>query len=56
LDGPFQLHIDMALKAGATPQQIREVLLHMALYASFPKVLPAVRGLRAYLAEKGIPL
>ena len=56
LDGPYQLHIDLALKGGATPEQIREVLLHMAIYASFPKALQALRALHPYLEEKGIPL
>jgi len=52
LDGPFQFHVDMALKGGATPEQIREVILHMAAYGSFPKALQAIRALREHLAKK----
>jgi len=56
VDGPFQIHLDMALKAGATPKEIREVLLHMAIYASFPKTLTAMKAFHKHLEERGIEL
>jgi len=35
---PFGAHVDMALKQGATPAEIEELLLFMCVYAGFNKV------------------
>ena len=56
LDAPYELHIELAMKGGATPEQIREVLLHMAIYASFPKALQAIKVMHAHFEKKGIAL
>ena len=35
---PFAAHVNMALKQGATPTEIEELLLFMCVYAGFNKV------------------
>ncbi|UAJ73996.1 carboxymuconolactone decarboxylase family protein [Synechocystis sp. PCC 7339] len=37
LNGPFQAHVDMALKQGVTKEEIEEVLLFMCVYGGFNK-------------------
>ncbi|MGI9336282.1 MAG: carboxymuconolactone decarboxylase family protein [Gammaproteobacteria bacterium] len=50
LSGPLQFHIDMAMRGGATREQVREALLHMTIYGSFPKVLQAIVAMNAHFA------
>lgn len=38
---PFEAHIDMALKQGATSEEIEELLLFMSAYAGFNKTASA---------------
>lgn len=39
---PFEAHVDMALKQGATVEEIEELLLFMSVYAGFNKVASAL--------------
>jgi 4-carboxymuconolactone decarboxylase len=39
---PFEAHVDMAMKQGATRDEIEELLLFMSVYAGFNKVASAV--------------
>lgn len=43
----FQLHTEQALRAGMCRSDIKEAILHLTIYASFPKVLCALLALRA---------
>ena len=47
------LHLRAALRNGVTPDQIREVLLHTAVYAGVPAVNRAFAIAREVLAETG---
>jgi len=40
----LQVHIESALAAGCSPEQIREVILQMALYAGLPAVKNALQA------------
>ena len=48
LSGPLQFHIDMAMKDGASREQVREAILHMVIYGSFPKVLQAINAMNGH--------
>jgi 4-carboxymuconolactone decarboxylase len=47
------LHLRAALRNGVTPEQIREVLLHTAVYAGVPAVNRAFAIAREVLPETG---
>ncbi len=48
---PFQMHVDVALANGASRRQVKEVLLHVAPDAGYPKCLQALLQLHgAYAA------
>jgi alkylhydroperoxidase/carboxymuconolactone decarboxylase family protein YurZ len=47
------LHLRAALRNGVTPDQIREVLLHTAVYAGVPAVNRAFAIAREVLPETG---
>jgi 4-carboxymuconolactone decarboxylase len=48
---PFEAHVDMALKQGATIAQIEEVLLFMCAYAGFNKAAGAFARLEEIKAK-----
>lgn len=37
-DEEFRMHVEAALRSGVKPQEIREVLLHTAIYCGLPAV------------------
>ncbi len=49
---PFEAHVDMALKQGATREEIEELLLFMCAYAGFNKVAGAFGALNQ-VKERG---
>lgn len=49
---PFEAHIDMALKQGATREELEELLLFMCVYAGFNKVAGAF-GRLDQIIDKG---
>jgi len=49
---PFEAHVDMALKQGATAAEIEELLLFMCVYAGFNKAAAAF-GRFAEIKAKG---
>ena len=53
LDKPVELehHIEGALKNGCTKEEIREVLLHVSVYAGVPAGLSAARVAKNYFDE-----
>jgi len=48
---PFGAHIDMALKQGATREEIEELLLFMCVYAGFNKVAACFGALNEFFAN-----
>lgn len=52
----LELHLRGALNNGLTPEQIREVLLQVAVYAGVPASIDAFRVASRVLAEEGIDL
>lgn len=50
----LELHIDLTLKAGLSPQQIVEALVQIAVYAGFPRALNAVAAARRVFAAQGL--
>lgn len=50
------LHLRGALKNGVTPEEIREVLLQVAIYAGVPASIDAFRLATSVLQEEGIDL
>ena len=49
----FELHIRTTAKTGATPEDIREVLLHVAIYGGVPAANSAMRIAKETLADMG---
>ncbi|MEM0922233.1 MAG: 4-carboxymuconolactone decarboxylase [Pseudomonadota bacterium] len=49
----FQMHIRATARTGATPQEVREALLHVALYAGLPAANRALRLAKESYAEMG---
>jgi 4-carboxymuconolactone decarboxylase len=51
----LRLHLHGALRNGCTPEEIRETLLQVAVYAGMPAALDAFRTAREVLAEPSGP-
>ncbi|HAA92256.1 MAG TPA: 4-carboxymuconolactone decarboxylase [Rhodospirillaceae bacterium] len=49
----FELHIRTTANTGATPEDIREVLLHVAIYGGVPAANSAMRIAKETLADMG---
>ncbi len=47
-------HLRAALKAGVTPDELREVILQTAAIAGFPPAMNAMSTLKTILAERGV--
>lgn len=56
LDEQVQLpnHIRSALRVGATPRQILEVILQSHIYAGMPRMIKAMRTYRALMKDLGL--
>ena len=50
-DSPFQAHVNMALKQGATYAEIEELLLFMSVYAGFNKSASCFVALKQIFAD-----
>ena len=48
---PFMSHIDMAVKQGATKEELEELLKFCCLYAGFNKCVPAFVRLEEYFTK-----
>ena len=46
-------HIRSALRAGATPKEIQEVVLQSAIYAGMPKMIKSMRTFRSLMMDLG---
>jgi 4-carboxymuconolactone decarboxylase len=51
---PF--HVNRAMDAGLTEEQLSEVVTHLAFYAGWPRAMSAVPVVRKILAERGKPV
>jgi alkylhydroperoxidase/carboxymuconolactone decarboxylase family protein YurZ len=49
---PFEVHVDMALKQGATLEEIEELFLFMSVYAGFNKVASVLGVLEKLKARR----
>lgn len=47
-------HLRASLKAGVTPDELREVILQTATIAGFPPAMNAMSTLRSILSEQGL--
>ena len=56
LDEQVQLpnHIMSALRAGATVEEIQEVVLQSAIYAGMPRMIKAMRTFRSLMQDMGL--
>jgi len=50
----FELHVRGALRNGCTPEEIRDTLLQVAIYAGIPAGVEAFRIARKVLQEEGV--
>ena len=55
LDDQAQLpnHMRSALRAGASPREILEIILHASIYAGMPRTVRAMRTYRAFMRDLG---
>ena len=54
-EAELAMHVRAALRVGVTPEEIREVLLHTAVYAGVPAANTAFAIAQRVLAEAGVP-
>ncbi len=56
LDDQGQLpnHMRAALRAGATPREILEIILQSAIYAGMPRMVRAMRTYRVFMRDMGL--
>ena len=50
----FELHVRGALRNGCTPDEIRDTLIQVAIYAGIPAGVEAFRIARKVLTEEGV--
>ena len=50
----FELHVRGALRNGCTPEEIRDTLIQVAIYAGIPAGVEAFRIARKVLIEEGV--
>ncbi|SEB17053.1 carboxymuconolactone decarboxylase family protein [Paraburkholderia sartisoli] len=50
----LKFHIAGALNAGGSPEEVVELMMHLAVYAGFPAALNGVFAAKAVFGEKGI--
>lgn len=50
----FEMHIRATAKTGARPEEVREALLHVAIYAGVPAANQAYRRAKAAFAAIGV--
>lgn len=52
----FALHVRATANTGATPQDVREALMHVAVYAGVPRANHAIKIAKETFAEMGVDL
>ncbi len=54
MDDEFAMHLRATVNTGASPEDVREVLMHVAIYAGVPRANHALKLAKATYAEMGI--
>ena len=52
----FALHVRATANTGASPEDVREALMHVAVYAGVPRANHAIKVARETFAEMGVDL
>lgn len=52
----FALHVRATANTGASPEDVREVLMHVAVYAGVPRANHAIKVAKDVFAEMGVSL
>ncbi len=52
----FALHVRATANTGASPEDVREALMHVAVYAGVPRANHAIKVARETYAEMGVEL
>lgn len=52
----FEMHIRATARTGASPEDVREALLHVAVYAGVPAANHALKRAKSVYAEMGVQL
>lgn len=52
----LKVHIEGALNVGCKPEEIVEIIIHMAVYAGFPSALNGISAAREVFAKRGIKI
>ena len=50
----LKVHINAALNVGCTPEEVKEVVLQMSVYAGFPAALNGMFVVKDVLSERGL--
>ncbi|MGH3879005.1 MAG: carboxymuconolactone decarboxylase family protein [Actinophytocola sp.] len=53
-EAELRTHVGLALNIGVLPKEIVETVLHLAVYAGFPRAWAAMRVLQQVFRERGI--
>jgi len=54
MDDEFMMHVRATANTGASPQDVREALMHVAIYAGVPRANHALKLARQVFADMGI--
>jgi 4-carboxymuconolactone decarboxylase len=52
----FAMHVRATANTGASPEDVKDVLLHVAVYAGVPRANRAIRIAKSVYAEMGVEL
>ena len=52
----FALHVRATVNTGASPEDVREALMHVAVYAGVPRANHAIKVAKETFAEMGVDL
>lgn len=54
MDEEFAMHLRATANTGASPEDVREVLMHVAIYAGVPRANHALKLAKAVYADMGV--
>ena len=54
MDEEFAMHVRATAQTGASPEDVREALMHVAIYAGVPRANHALKLARTVYAEMGV--
>ncbi|MEX2100012.1 MAG: carboxymuconolactone decarboxylase family protein [Acidimicrobiia bacterium] len=53
-EAQLRVHVGAALNVGLTPREIVEAVIHVVVYAGFPRALNAINVVREVFEERGV--